>query len=36
LNAAQLSRSARLQRVLRLLQDGYWHSTLSIIGNANV
>jgi hypothetical protein len=36
MNAARLERSARLQRVLRLLQDGYWHSTLSIIGNANV
>jgi hypothetical protein len=36
LNAAQLSRSARLQRVLRLLETGGWHSTLSIINEAQV
>lgn len=36
MNAASLSRSPRLQRVMRLLSDGGWHSTLSIINEAQV
>ena len=36
MNAASLSRSARLQRVMRLLEGGEWHSTLGIINEAQV
>jgi hypothetical protein len=35
MNYAPLS-SPRLQRVLRLLADGEWHSTMTIIQEANV
>lgn len=35
MNAAAIS-SPRLQRVLRLLQDGRWHSTLGIVQEAQV
>jgi hypothetical protein len=33
---AQLEKSPRLQRVLRYLMDGKWHSTMDIIKGANV
>ena len=36
MNAADLRNSARLQRVMRLLADGRWHSTLGIIQEAQV
>ncbi len=36
MNAARLDRSPRLQRVLVLLGDGRWHSTLDIIIGAGV
>lgn len=36
MNAARLDRSQRLQRVLSLLEDGRWHSTLDIVIGAGV
>ncbi|MCX8017381.1 MAG: hypothetical protein N2690_05725 [Rhodocyclaceae bacterium] len=36
MHAARIERSARLQRVLRLLADGRWHSTLDIVNGAGV
>ena len=36
MNAARLSKSDRLQRVLRLLKDRKWYSTRAIIRKAHV
>jgi biotin operon repressor len=36
MRAASIERSERLQRVLWLLLDGNWHSTLDIIRRADV
>ena len=36
MNAARLSESARLQRVLALLNDGAWHGTREIVMAAEV
>jgi len=36
MHAARLEASARLQRVLALLEDGQWHSTLDIVMAAQV
>jgi biotin operon repressor len=36
MHAASLERSERLQRVLWLLLDGQWHSTLEIVQRAQV
>lgn len=36
MNAAKLSKSARLQRVAAILQDGAEHSTMEIIERAHV
>lgn len=36
MHAARVERSERLKRVLELLADGAWHSTLDIVRNAGV
>lgn len=36
MHAARLEKSERLQRVLALLEDGRWHSTLDIVIGAGV
>lgn len=36
IHAARLERSPRLQRVLELLSDGRWYSTLDIVVGAGV
>lgn len=36
MHAAQIDRSARLQRVAAVLADGHWHSTLDILIGAGV
>lgn len=36
LHAAQLANSPRLQRVLKVLADGGWHSTLDLVIGAGV
>lgn len=36
MHAARLDKSDRLQRVLALLEDGRWHSTLDIVIGAGV
>lgn len=36
MHAARIERSPRLQRVLELLSDGAWHSTLEIVQAARV
>lgn len=36
MHAARIGRSPRLQRVLALLSDGQWHSTLDIVTRAMV
>ena len=36
MHAARLDKSERLKRVLALLEDGRWHSTLDIVIGAGV
>lgn len=36
MHAARVEKSERLKRVLALLSDGAWHSTLDIVRNAGV
>lgn len=36
MHAAMVEASERLQRVLRLLEDGQWHSTLDVMIGAGV
>lgn len=36
MHAARIEASERLQRVLKLLEDGQWHSTLDVVIGAGV